>query len=391
MLNKTRLHLLMFISELGMSGTPLYLYRIVKHLDQNQFKITVCTLSQEGPVAEKLREIGVSVENLGAKKLWDYGVWKNLYDMLRGQVHIFQSFDRYGYVARPIAKLAGVPVLIQQVGQSAERPTLPIQYRLVDYLTSRMVDVYVFLGEGIKASYARSKKLAAHTPNVIITNGVEVEVFSNQPAEVKRLRQELDISSQHPVLINVSGLRPQKGLTYLVRAMLPVVERFPLVRLLIIGEGSKFARQQLATLIDDLGLKDHIRYLGVRQDIPALLALSDVFVLSSLWEGLPAVVLEAMAAGKPVIATDIIGPREVIVNGKTGLLVPPRDPDALVEVIVDLLQDPENSRKMGYLGQKRVIQSFSAERMGQAYSMLYLDLARKKILSNDADVDRGVE
>jgi glycosyltransferase involved in cell wall biosynthesis len=162
-----------------------------------------------------------------------------------------------------------------------------------------------------------------------------------------------------------------------------VLNEFPQARLLIVGGGTVEAQKHLFAQIDRLGLQHCIRYLGARDDVPALLALTEVFVISSLWEGFCCAIAEAMVAGKPVVTTDIIGPREVVARDETALVVPPRDAGALAKAIVTVLRNPDLGREMGRRGRARALELYSAERMGREYTELYLSLARAKGLLSD--------
>jgi glycosyltransferase involved in cell wall biosynthesis len=125
-------------------------------------------------------------------------------------------------------------------------------------------------------------------------------------------------------------------------------------------------------------LSEDVIFTGIRQDVPNILGLLDVFVLPSLWEGLPIALLEAMAAGLPVVATAVGGTPEVVVEGETGFLVPPRDPEALAEAILRLLREPDLRRRMGEAGRKRVAEHFSVEQMVQKTEALYEHLLAEK-------------
>ncbi len=162
----------------------------------------------------------------------------------------------------------------------------------------------------------------------------------------------------------------------LLDAVARVQERTPAIRLLLVGDGD--LRGDLEAQARSLGLSETVTFAGHRTDVPKALAVFDVFVLPSLWEGMPNVVLEAMAAGLPVVATAVGGTPEVVVDGVTGFLVPPRDPDALAEAITRLLRDPDLRRKMGQAGQKRIEQHFSIEETVRQTEALYEALLREK-------------
>ncbi len=146
-----------------------------------------------------------------------------------------------------------------------------------------------------------------------------------------------------------------------VRLARRVVESVPQARFLLVGDGP--LRPMVEQAVQALNLRDRVILTGFRGDIPELLATMDVVVLTSLWEGLPFVLLEAMAAQRAVVATHIQGSNEVVVDDETGYLVPPQDPESLATAVIELLQDPTRRERMGRRGRERVEQNFSLERM----------------------------
>jgi glycosyltransferase involved in cell wall biosynthesis len=214
----------------------------------------------------------------------------------------------------------------------------------------------------------------------LIPNGVEIKVFTEaNQSLVEALAQEWKIRSHTPVIGTLARLHEQKGHSYLLDAVAQLRREIPDVKALVVGDGE--LRPSLEQRTQALRLSDSVIFTGTRRDVPEILALLDVFVLPSLWEGLPIALLEAMAAGLPVVATRVGGVPEVVVDGETGLLVPPRDPDALSEAILTLLQDPDLRQKMGQAGQERVREYFSVERMVEETEALYERLLAEKGLN----------
>jgi len=163
-----------------------------------------------------------------------------------------------------------------------------------------------------------------------------------------------------------------KGQTYLVQAWPSVLKREPRALLLLVGDGPE--ERLLRSRAAELGLGGSVRFLGFRQDIPSLLALAEALVLPSLNEGFGLVLLEAMAMGKPVVASAVGGIPEVVLDGRTGLLVPPADPEALAVAILRLLEDPRAAQRLGEAGRERARESFSREAFIQAHRKLYGEL-----------------
>ncbi len=201
----------------------------------------------------------------------------------------------------------------------------------------------------------------------VVPNGIPVARYTESPNAV--LRAQLSQGSQLPIVLTVARLDDRhKGLSWLLKAAALI----PKAMFVIVGEGPD--REQLQKLACASGVQHRVTFLGFRQDIAELLSCCDLFVLPSLFEGLCLVILEAMAAGKPVVATDIDGIKEVITSGETGLLVPPANAVALAAAIQRLLDDPLLAARLARAGNARVTQEFSsnvmARRMGLIYSQL---------------------
>ena len=175
---------------------------------------------------------------------------------------------------------------------------------------------------------------------------------------------------------SLGRLHPQKGFSDLLTAFAQVRQRIPSVRLFVAGDGE--LRDDLEAQARSLGMAAVVTFAGVRADVSEVLAALDVFVLPSLWEGMPNAVLEAMASGLPVVATAVGGTPEVVVDGVTGLLVPPQDPGALAQAIGHLLRDPDLRRRMGRAGRRRVEEHFDVRETVRQVESLYETLLREK-------------
>jgi glycosyltransferase involved in cell wall biosynthesis len=190
--------------------------------------------------------------------------------------------------------------------------------------------------------------------------------------ERDELRRQLGIGDATPLVIAVGRLAPQKALSDLLRAFALLRTPDPTPQLRIVGRGR--LRSALQSEIDALGLRDRVRLLGLRSDVPRLLAASDLYVSSSHWEGLPVAMLEAMAAGVPVIATEV-GDVPRVLDPGCGVLVPPRDPAALARAIAELIADPVRRRRLAAGGRSRVRAQFGLQAWADRHMMLYEEVA----------------
>jgi glycosyltransferase involved in cell wall biosynthesis len=236
------------------------------------------------------------------------------------------------------------------------------------------LDRYLPVSHDLARCLRQTLHFPAHKIQVI-HNGILVEPF-NSLADAT-LRASLNGNSQRPIVLTAARLDAQKGHRFLLEA----AKLVPEAQFVLAGDGP--ARASLEEQAQTLGLRDRVVFLGYRSDIPELLACCDLFVLPSLYEGLPLSVLEAMAAGKPVIASAVGGTDEAVIPGETGLLVPPADPLALATAICTLLGDPPLARQLALNGRARVQREFSAKRMVQEVTRVYDELLSRREASHD--------
>jgi len=236
-------------------------------------------------------------------------------------------------------------------------------------LVSMLVDKYIAVSES-QATGLR-KAVISESKVEVIHNGINVEDFS--PKSTGNLfKSVLTDNAGKPVVLTVARMDRLKGHRYLLEAAASIPEAV----FVLAGDGPE--RTNLENLAAELGISDRVIFLGQRDDVLELLSDSDLFVLPSLLEGLSLSVLEAMASSKPVITTDIPGMDEIIVDGRSGILVPPEDPEALAGKIKQVLSDASVSNRIAAGGRQRVIERFSAEKMVSETSQLYLELIENR-------------
>ncbi len=234
-------------------------------------------------------------------------------------------------------------------------------------LGSGRVDGLIAVSPEVKESILATMVGVSADKIAVIPNGVDTRRY-RQSASREATRARLGLSAAERVVAVVATFKEQKGHRYLIEAARALAHDFPDTRYLLIGDGElrPDIERQIAA---DLGAS--FRLLGMRPDVPELLAAADLFVLPSLWEGLPMALIEAMAAGLPVVATDVSGTRGVMLDGETGLLVPPGDAAALGWAIATLLAAPERAAHMGAAGRLRVERYFSARKQAADHLALF--------------------
>jgi glycosyltransferase involved in cell wall biosynthesis len=276
---------------------------------------------------------------------------------------------KYGLAAAVLARVPVVVATAHLYVDLSEKPLLYAQPRLV----AAGVDRYLAVSHEVARQLRNSLHIPARKVQ-IVHNGIPLAPF-NRPANTM-LRATLTQATERPIVLMTARLHEQKGHRYLIEAAAQVPEAI----FVLAGEGSE--RVSLEAQAKELGIDDRIIFLGFREDIPDLLANCDLFVLPSLYEGLPLSILEAMVASRPVIATAIGGTDEVVVHGETGLLVPPADPTALARAIRAVLADPALAQRLATAGNGRVHQEFSAEIMVQRVMQIYDELMCSRDVSH---------
>jgi glycosyltransferase involved in cell wall biosynthesis len=202
-----------------------------------------------------------------------------------------------------------------------------------------------------------------------IYNGIDFNSYCSDNGSRNKVRKELGIDEKQSVIGTVGNLYSVKGHTYLLKAFAIIKNRFPSAVVVIAGRGGLLDKLQKESA--DLNIQNNIRFLGFREDIHDLLQAMDVFVLPSISEGLPLSALEAMASKKPVVATDVGGMPEVVMNGQTGFTVPSKNPKSLAEKIMFLLENKNLADEMAEKSRNRVEKEFALENMVSRYQELY--------------------
>ncbi|MCL0067881.1 glycosyltransferase [Peptococcaceae bacterium] len=207
----------------------------------------------------------------------------------------------------------------------------------------------------------------------LIYNGIDLQRFMKNKIDRENKLAKLRIDADKKIITNIGCVTEAKGQIYLIKAAKIVLKEFPDVHFLIVGDDktNEKTAQKLKDMIRAEGLSDYITFTGIRQDVPEILAITDIFVFPSLWEGFALVVLEAIAAEVPIVATDVGIIREVLIDKENGLIVPPKDAEALAKSIKFMLKNPEKAREMGIKG-KKTVGRFSIENTVQRYEELYL-------------------
>lgn len=377
------------ITRLERGGAPSIVLDLLRGLEGHGLTHTLAAGLADDPVRDLLgtpATAGLRVRTVPAltrdvRPPADLRALLGLTRLLRSEepdlVHVHTS--KAGFLGRLAARFAGKrPVVYSPHGTISTGYFSPGLTRLLarlDAWAARFTDRIVCytaleVAEYLAAGIGRPGQYA------VIPNGLDGEAYALQAAPPARTRTALGLPPGARPVLCVARLVPVKGQTYLLQAWPSVLKREPRALLLLAGDG--LDETPLRTRAAALGLAGSVKFLGFRQDIASLIACAEVLVLPSLNEGFGMVLVEAMAMGKPVVASAVGGVPEVVLDGRTGLLVPPANPEALAAAILRLLDDPGAARRLGEAGRERARESFSREGSIQAHRDLYGELLGMK-------------
>ncbi len=357
-----------FIDDLGVGGTQNWLTLLVPALAVRGFAMRVYSMRAiaHPEILERLAPYA-KVEIIGEGRLWTgSGLLRLTQELRTWPAHVVQTaLPTSDMIGRSLAGLTGVPAIFSTIrGRNVDKPGWQ---RWLDRRTARLAKAVVFNDREAVPFAIRHEGVRPHQV-VYIPNGVSITSAGRTPGEI---RKELKTSPEATVLATVARLHPSKGQQYLLRAFRRVRERHPGAVLWLVGDGE--CRAALEREAGELGIAASVRFAGTRRDVRDILEAVDLFALPSLWEGMPNALMEAMAAGRPVIASDIDAIRELVIHGKTGWMVSPGDADGLARGMMDILADPGRAADIGQAGLRHVREHFSLESMADAYATLYRD------------------
>jgi glycosyltransferase involved in cell wall biosynthesis len=384
------IRVLTFLNGFAFGGTEKQAGNLVRALDRSKFELHVGCLKAVGHLASEFQTEAASFVEYRIDHLYNHRALKQLMrlarDIRRRGIDIVHTYGFYGNVfAIPAARLAGTPVVIASIRDMGNVWTS--RQRLVQRLVCRLADCILVNAEAVKQQLIFEGYDA--TKISVISNGIVLPDTRSSSCQAG-LHQEFGLPPGAPLVAVLSVLRREKGIEYFLDAARIISQRRPDARFLIVGDsvyrapgsnesvGDSSYREELESYAKNLGLQDRVIFTGFRFDAAAVLSQACVSVLPTLTEALSNTILESMAAGKPVVATNVGGNPEAVVDGLTGLLVPPRDPAALADAISCVLADPERASRMGEAGRQRVTERFSVDAMVRATEKLYLDLLTRK-------------
>lgn len=347
------------------AGTEKHVYLLSKNLDKKTFHINVCT-SEQGELVEKLQGKGIQVTVIPKSHSFFHFLKMILY--LRKNKYDIVHCHSGGYACLA-AKCAGIKNIIYTrhglAVTEAELKQRSFLKKMRDFLVDKTITKYIALTK-------YDKKVMNQILNIdskkidIIWNGIDPS-FTEELTTAKYTNPTIGI---------VGRLTRQKGISYLIKAVPKIVKKFSDLEVLIAGDGED--ELMLKNLSKELGVLNKIKFLGYVKNGAEIINSMDIFVLPSLWEGFPYVLLEAMILKKPIVATDIYGIREIIDDNKDGLLIKPKSPDSIANAVIELLTNKKRARLLGELAYKKAIKFFTLERTVSKIQNLYCYFLKHK-------------
>lgn len=358
--------------SLEYGGAEKVVVNLIKKLKGEKFDFSICVLDRIGALKDEL-DSDVKVICMNRKNGLDFALPIRLAKVIRMMgpdvIHMHNpSALLYGAIA---GKLAGAfHMMVTQHGSiSAESRKMQFATRQLSRVIDKNIPVSIDIEKYIRDHFCINKDKIE-----TIINGIDGHIYRSDA--VKGIAKRKQFRAEDKVVIgHVARLSPEKDQKNLLKAFSMVVKEIDNVRLFIVGDGP--LRNDLESLAKELNISDKVVFAGFQGDIPALLNMFDLFVLSSIREGTSLTLIEAMAAGLPIVATDIGGNPNVVSDKNTGLLVPAQDPDKLAEAIICLCRNPKMREEMGKAGRKRMEENFNLGRTADRYAELYTELANK--------------
>jgi len=371
-----KIKVLQMIDKPFLGGGQINLLSLVESLDPQLFDVSVCTGGQ-GPLVDALQQKNVPHFLLSFSKRFRRKTMDDIAALLR--THRFDILHTHGGIAGFYGRLASRKSNSPRIVVHTLHGIHYLHYRNIllkklyifqERYLSRSTNAVIFVSEADRMK-GTELDLVPKDKQVLIKNGIDYSACELQ-ARKKPEGMEGEQTVNYPLIGCIARLHRQKGISYLLEAVDPIRRSFPEFKLWIVGGGPQKAK--LDHLNERLGVSSHVCFLGERKDVPQLVSCFDVFVLPSLWEGLPYSLLEAAALGKPVVASDIDGVRELIRHEKSGLLVPPRKPLLLADAVVRLLRDRDYALRLGQNLKADVRKTYTLDRMVSQVQDLYISL-----------------
>lgn len=356
-----RIRILHVITRLVMGGAQQNTLLTVEHLDRARFSVALASGpggGPEGTLEPQARSLDISYFEIPSlvrdpQPVKDLAAFIALLRLMRrGHYHVVHTHTtKAGVLGRLAARAAGVPIIVHTphghafkgyLGGTGSRMLV-----LLERVLAKITDHIICLTDAERHDHLRAG-VGKPEQYAVVHSGIDLDRIIAARSNTRRGRREHGLPENVPLIGCIARLVPVKGIGTLLKALPEIAKRVPHAFVVLVGDGPQ--REELRAESFRLGIQNRVAFLGLRNDVPDLLPLFDLVVLPSLNEGMGKVAVEAMAAGRPVVASRIVGIKDVVQDGLTGLLVPPEDPQALAQAISALLRNPTLAATMGKAG-----------------------------------------
>ena len=367
--------LMIITHDLAIGGLQQVVVNICKTINRERFDVSVLCLRALGEFTPEIEAMGIKVFFIPQKKGTDYFSFLKVAKILNAQrIEIIHTHNTQPFVDGTMAALMTGVKTIVHTDHARVFPD-KIRYMVAEWLMSLFA--YKVIGVSDHTSQNLRKYLKISPKKIrTVPNGINRSKYRTQ-IDKDKMKKKLGINGDGPIIGTMGRLVMEKGITYLLKAMQKVIMEFPNIQLLIVGDGAM--KPYLEREAVDLGVHSNVIFTGSRLDVPELLNLFDLFVLSSISEGLPMVLLEAMAAECSIVATGVGGVPIAIKNGENGSLVSPKNPEMLASTIIALLKDKRLRDKYATNGYKIFKENYDARIMTKQYEELYMRSDQKPV------------
>ncbi len=378
------------ITRLELGGAQQNTLYTVEHLDRSRFSVALYCgdggiLNDEASAIPDL-DFEIVPELVREVRPWkDMNALWQLRAMLKDEVKmsglpviVHTHSSKAGVLGRWAAWLAGVPLIVHTYHGFGfnDYQRLPVRYAFLaaERLTARVTD-YVIAVSQANLDKAQGLSIADPSCSRVIRSGIRISEFDRTDVNEAEVKKELGVPEDAPLVLMIACFKPQKNPTDFVKMAAIVAERMPEAFFAVAGDG--VLRPAMEDAVQAHGLENRVHLLGWRRDVPELLHAADVLVLTSLWEGLPRVYPQAMAASVPVVGTRVDGASEAVADGVNGWLVKPGDVAGLADYVTELLKDPQAARAFGSAGRQKVTE-FDIDLMVRQQEELYMHLLSER-------------
>lgn len=376
------------IDTLEVGGAEVSLLEIYRRFQETE--VAICQLYPGTALRSSYEDAGIRILPLDLRGKYAFpSAIRRLEKVVQRERPdlLLATLFRAGIAARWVARRSGLPLVDSFVNDSYSRfrwrelnATGKLKLKAIqtlDRATARWPTWFTSVSVAVRDSNCRALGIPRERVTVIHRGRDPAAFPPVDDSQRTAVRRSLGVDAEQPVLLSVARLLPRKGQRELLQAMVQVCARRPNTRLLLAGEGED--RPVLESQVRSLGLTGHVRLLGNREDVAQLLGAADVFVFPSHYEGHGGALVEAMMAGRPIVATDTSIHRESVAQGDTALLVPVQDPAALAQAVGELLDQPDRARRLGERAREVALERFPIDRIARRHEALYRKVAQGQV------------